>query len=376
MFMATLSHAQVYIERLRDIVSINSGSGNVQGVRQVQEKIRPWFEELGLSVELKANANGADRSGPLLVGFIKGKVNKTITLLMHADTVFEPSSPFQTITMVNEHSMKGPGVIDNKGGIIVLIEGLKKYFETTKTPQYNLRVVVTPNEEVGGAGFVDEYKKYSEDSWLVLSFEPAHGEGDIIQGRKGNLWYDVEVKGKEAHSGRSHHLGVNACHLLASKIHVIQKFTNYKKGITVSVGHLTGGQDKFNIVCGDARAKIDVRFPDQKRRSEIDQKIRAVLKDPRISISVADDTPAFNVNKVSGPLVKKYLEMVQQVEGKKVHAEVSGGVGDANFFSREGVGIIDGLGPIGGGLHTTDEYIDLRSIPTRSTILARFLLAL
>jgi glutamate carboxypeptidase len=376
LFSVTSALANVDVDRLKEIVLINSGSANIEGVRKVQETVKPWFEELGFQVELKKNPLDEKRSGPMLVAHLKGKSSKTITFVMHADTVFEPSSPFQTITMKTEHIMQGPGVIDDKGGIIVTLKVLKQYLEKNKLPKYSLRVVITPNEELGAEGFSQTFEEFSQASWLVLGLEPAYDKRGIVMGRKGNLWYEIEVQGKEAHAGRDHARGVNACQILASKIDKIKNLTDYKKGTTVSIGRIEGGQDKFNIVCGWAKAKLDVRFTNLKAKEEIAKKIEKILKSEGVSFKLVDYTAAYMMNKASKPFIEKYLDVIKQVEGTRPHAYLTGGVGDTNHFSREGVVIIDGLGPIGEGLHTAEETIDLRSLETRSQVLTNYLLGL
>ncbi|MFZ4714795.1 MAG: M20/M25/M40 family metallo-hydrolase [Bacteriovoracaceae bacterium] len=364
--------AQTPSERLETLVSINSGSENIAGVNKVQETFKPWLEELGFKVELIANPNGAEKSGKILSATLQGESEKYITFSMHADTVFEPSSPFQKINKVDNNKWNGPGVIDDKGGLVVMYLALKDYLVKNKKPKYSLRVLVTPNEEVGAIGFWEMFEEFSKDSWMVLGLEPSHENG-IVHSRKGNRWIEITVVGKEAHAGRHHQDGINACRILAEKLVEISKLTDYKKEVTVSVGHMEGGQDKFNIVCGTAKAKVDTRSPSWEKRNELVAKIDKILKDPRISYIIDDETKPFSMNKLSKKYVEQYLETIKKVEGVKPLAHASGGTGDCNHFSREGIVIIDGLGPIGGEVHTEREWIDLKSIESRAKVLSQFL---
>ena len=95
---------------------------------------------------------------------------------------------------------------------------------------------------------------------------------------------------------------------------------------------MEGGQDKFNIVCGWAKAKIDIRVPDLASYLVITKKMQKILKDPRITFSIIDETPAFNVNKISRPVIAMYLKAIEKIEGRKVISHISGGVGDVNHF--------------------------------------------
>jgi glutamate carboxypeptidase len=367
------SFASREVDRLTEIVNMNSGTANIKGVTAIQNKVKPWFEAIGFKVTLVPNPDGEKVSAPMLVAEMVGEKTETITFVMHADTVFEPSSPFQKLKMTNEFLMNGPGTMDDKGGIVMVLKALEDYLSVVKKPKYSLRVLVSPNEEVGSIGWWDTFHQFSQSSWLVLGLEPGHDDYGIVQGRKGNIWYEINVKGKESHAGRDHAEGVNACQILAKKLEEIQKLTDYKKSITTSVGRMEGGQDKFNIVCGWAKAKIDIRVPDLASYLVITQKMQKILKDPRITFSIIDETPAFNVNKISRPVIAKYLKAIEKIEGRKVLSHVSGGVGDVNHFSREGVIIMDGLGPVGGHAHTEQEFLDIRTIETRAKILTAFL---
>lgn len=370
------AYANREYSRLEELVAINSGSANLEGVTKVQQKAKQWFEAIGFKVELKNNPDGDKVSAPLLIATLAGEKPETITFIMHADTVFELSSPFQKSKMLNDSTINGPGVMDDKGGIVVAAKALEDYLSINKTPKYSLRVLISPNEEVGSVGWWSSFHEFSKNSWLVLGLEPGHDDYGIVHGRKGNIWYEIEVKGKESHAGRDHESGVNACSILAAKMLEINKLTNYKKNITTSFGRIEGGQDKFNIVCGWAKGKVDVRVPDLTSAKMIKEKMAKILKDPRITFKIEDETPAFNTNKISAPVIKKYLDLIQAIEGKKVISHSSGGVGDVNHFSREGIIIMDGLGPVGAGAHTEQESLDLKSIETRAKILTQFLLSI
>jgi glutamate carboxypeptidase len=365
------------IERLKALVAINSGSANIKGVQAVMDQIKPWFEELGFQVEFKRNPEGDAVSAPMLIATYAGANPEQISFVLHADTVFEPSSPFQKMTVIEDHSLKGPGVMDDKGGIIVFLAAMREYLkpiqDAGKKPKFTLVAAVTPNEEVGAIGWWKTFETMSKKSWLALGLEPSFNEGGIVEGRKGNIWYEISVRGKEAHAGVDHAKGINACDILSDKITRLKKLTDYQKNVTVSVGHIEGGQDKYNIVCGWAKANLDTRVPNPIARKDLKTKIEAILNDPQVSYKIVDETAPMSTNAISKPLIRKYLDTIQRIEGKRYQAHVSGGVGDANHFAREGIAIIDGLGPIGKGMHTEEEQIDLRSIPTRAKILSEFL---
>ena len=373
---------------LRELVEIDSGSANSEGVNRVQDAVAKRLKTLGFTVERFNNPDSLSKSGQLLVGTLKGRSEKTVTLLGHVDTVFELSAGFRGFKLSADGSTAiGPGVADAKGGIVVALAGLEKFLHENPNPPFSIRFVAAPSEETGSVGFTPIFSDYGKNSELVLGFEPARANGAIVKARKGNRWFHIKVSGREAHAGVDHATGVNACLELSLKLAQISSLTDPKRGMSVSIGHLEGGKDKFNIVCGHAEAKVDTRFVDFKTSHELKKKIEAILTKLEIRAqkdqtpsktewSVADESAPLEFSAKSAPYLARYLKAIQEVEGTAPEAEATGGTGDANSFSREGLVIIDGLGPVGDGSHTNDEYIKLPTLDSRAAALAHFLVGL
>lgn len=380
--------SQASLDLLKELVEINSGSANIEGVNRIQEIVAKRLKTLGFTVQLIENPQGPKVSGKLLVGTFEGISKKIVTILTHSDTVFDLSSPFQKFTLSEDgKKASGPGVIDDKGGIVVALEGLEKFLKAQPKPGFTIRFVSSPNEEVASVGFVKLFTEFGLDSAMVLGLEPARKSGAIVKGRKGNRWYHIQVTGKEAHSGVDHQDGVNACLELSMKLAQLSRLTDYKRGMTVSIGRMEGGKDKFNIVCGHAQAKVDARFSDFKTSAELHGKIVAILGQTQIHSAkgkvptktewtIEDESPPLESNSESRVHLSNYLKTIDEVEGKHVEAEATGGTGDTNTFSRVGSIILDGLGPIGDGVHTPEEFIQLDSIESRAEVLKKFLITL
>jgi glutamate carboxypeptidase len=362
---------------LKELVETNSDTANVAGVNECQEKIALKLKSLGFKNNFIKQPLKSISTGDLLVSELKGKSDKFITLLMHSDTVFPISTGFLNYKIENEKAF-GPGIIDDKGGIVVAINALSILLEQNiDMLKYSLRVIISPAEEIGSTGFLDIFSEYAKDTEYLLGFEPALENGSIISSRRGDRWYDIKITGIEAHAGRNHKKGANACHELAIKISKLHELTNYKKSISINIGHIEGGKDKFAIVCGEASAKLDVRFSDLKNRSELIQKIDRILnttyvksfenKTPTHTIfKIVDDPIPFSPTSKSIKTAEKHLEFIEKYEERKSKNELSGGTADSNFFFRKGITILDGLGPVGGNMHRNDEYILLKSIETRA----------
>lgn len=372
---------------LRELVAINSGTTNIAGVNRVQDIVAREAKTTGLSVRFETNADGAEKSGKFLVAETGAAGLRTIDLVTHADTVFETSSGFLDFTLDEKAGRaRGPGVIDDKGGIVVALEGLKRWLAKTPSGERRIRVrlLCAPSEEVGSPGFHDLLARLGREAWMALGFEPAFEDGSIVKSRRGNRWYTIRVQGRAAHSGRYFSQGVNAAHELAFKLVELHGLTDLKRNLTVSTSTLCGGDGKFNIVCAEAEARIDVRFADFETRDQVHRKVEKIIADPHLapaedgarptgSYSLADDCPPFAFTPGAATYVDRYIGIVENIERRKIEALKSGGAADVNYMSHPGLIVIDGLGPFGGGMHRTDEFIELSSLETRSEALAQLL---
>jgi glutamate carboxypeptidase len=368
---------------LKRLVEIDSGTSQIENVDRVQDVIKSHLDELGFKTTYEVNPLGPTKSGKLLIGILQGETSDFITFITHADTVFEKNSGFSGYHVEGD-SARGPGVIDDKGGLVVALDGLRQYLSSHKKPHYSLRFISSPSEETGSEGFIEDFKKISLATKLVLGFEPSLDDGSIVESRRGNRWYLISITGREAHAGRDHKKGINACLDLANKISKISSFTDYAKDVTVSIGRIEGGQDKYNVVCGFAQAKIDTRFSSIEQRDILQKKIDQVISGPAVhsalddvaasvKIETANDCPPFSVSPESQKFIHAYQDAVFSVEKVKSKSVKSPGSADSNNFSRPGVAIIDGLGPTGGGMHTKEEHLALSSLKTRAEALAKFL---
>lgn len=269
--------AQAYpaeeLEMLRSWVEVSSPSNDRAGVEILQNRMHEELADLGFACRFLPHSE--DRYAPFLQAECKGSLDAFVTLICHTDTVL-PSTGFKLSE--DGKTGYGSGVIDNKGGLIVLLSALKRFLRTGPKLKYGLRVLCSPNEEIGSVGFIPVYMENAKDTQFAIGLEPALSNGSIICQRRGNRWYDIEIIGREAHAGRSRGEHANAAHDLAKKIVALQNLNYPRHEMSVNIGHLAGGQERHNIICGRASAKLDVRFSSLKHREWLHHKIHAILE--------------------------------------------------------------------------------------------------
>ncbi len=387
--VVTFSHpllAQDSTSFLKELVDIPSGSNQAANVSRVQDQVEKRLQKLGFKIDRQKDPSGKD--GDLILATLNGKEDKFITLIVHTDTVFEPEANFEGFKISDDKLWaSGPGVIDNKGGVVVLLRGLEEFLKNIPLPRYSLRVLSSPSEEIGSPAFVKNFKSYGEDSRLVLSFEPSLDDGSIVTSRRGNRWFHFKTKGREAHAGRAFKEGVNACTEMSRLAGKISALTNFSKDLTLNIGRLSGGQDKYNIVCGMAEMKVDTRFSSLRVRDEMQKSIDKILKESNqrqlkkgikdaTTFEIVDDSPPYSPEKETPKLVSLYTKQIFEVEKKSVVASRSGASADANYLARPDLVILDGLGPTGRDMHTNKEAVYLPSLETRAQAFTKFMIAL
>ncbi|MGE4133776.1 MAG: M20/M25/M40 family metallo-hydrolase [Bdellovibrionales bacterium] len=368
------------LELLKSLAAVDSQTLKKPGVRAAQEIVAFELESLGF--ENRWIPSSDDRFSDLLVAERPGRTDKFITLVTHTDTVLDFEHPF-ALDLEGARAT-GSGVIDNKGGVVVGLSALARLLRNYPETEYSLRFLCSPNEEMGSIGFTDYFRELGPSSVFAFGLEPALDNGSIVHQRRGNRWYTITWEGREAHAGRSYGQHGNVAHDLAQKIYYLSQLTHYKKHMSVNVGHISAGKDRHNIICGRAQVKLDVRFSTIEQRDYMHRKIEKILayeRDPTLCgeekiichYDIVDDCPPFSLTRRSKALARKYAALTSQLENRKVFSQPAGGAGDVNYLSTPTNFVLDGLGPVGGGMHTTGEFLDVQTLTTRSQALATFL---
>ena len=337
---------------------------------------------LGFSIEMIANES--EKTGDLLIAEKKGKSNETITFIGHADTVFSPSEDLFFEINELENTVRGPGIGDDKGGLAMALFALENFLEENDNHHFTIVFVSSPNEEMGSIGFHEIYKTIGARSSVVFGLEPALFNGALISSRNGNRWYDIEIHGRSAHAGRFGEPFVNAAHHAAEFISRTHLLSDIENKIKVNVGAIQGGVDRYNVICDKVSIKLDTRFPTYESRDFLHYSLEKFLNKTsvecfytqeqcKVEYKIVDDCPPLPLQDKYHSLIDTYVNEVCQLEMCECHHEHSGGAADINYFYREGLIYLDGVGPITTGMHTKREVMKLDSFFTRRRALENIL---
>lgn len=366
------TNEEISINFLESLVNTNSQTQNFNGVKYVQYEVERRLKDFGLRTFFIPSPQNAAQQ--LLIGALQGKSDKNITLICHADTAapLKEKSNFK----IQGKTAIGCGVADNKGGIYVGLKALEKVANSKKELNHTLYFVCSPNEEEGSIGFHNIFNELSAHSKFVFGLEPALSDGSIISSRNGNRWYEINFKGIKAHSGRLEGEFRNAAHDMISAMNSLFAFNKkYEGKAYFNISTIEGGDGIFNILCGHAKILLDLRFCDNSLRDEFHEMLVSELDQLDATFEIKDDCPGLSRGGSHSELIQGYTSVATDIEGEKVVDKHTGGAADVNYFAHEKNFCLDGLGPKGGNLHRSDEFVIVDSLESRAEALKDLILS-
>lgn len=366
---------------LERLVNESSFTEDIAGGARVGQLLQQELAALGgLSARLVPSASG--KFAPHVVArsrAAESSAKGAVALVGHLDTVFPPGT-FEGFRRDGALA-RGPGVLDMKGGLVVILEALRVLDALGVLDTTPLRLVIVSDEEVGSPEGCKVIADEVTGARAALVFEPGRAGDAIITARKGTGSLRVVATGKAAHAGNAHAEGANAIWALARFVERAQSLTDYDRGVTVNVGTIAGGTSK-NTVPARAEAAVDLRFVSLEQREALFVQLDEMARDaaatlPGTTLTVgrgASRTPLLR-SKDNLALHGEYGACARAAGLGDVEAPLLGGGSDASTTAAVGIASIDGLGPRGTGLHTTDELMEVASLAPKAEALARFLLA-
>lgn len=364
---------------LAELVEVNSFTENTDGGRKVGTMLQELFDVEGLESRRVASDKFADH---LVVTSAWTTIGQSpIAMVGHLDTVFPPGT-FEGFKRDGDLA-RGPGVLDMKGGLVVVAWALKALAEVGALFELpGVRLVIVSDEEVGSPEGQKVITSAIDGARGALVFEAGRKNDLVITRRKGTGSMTIIAHGKAAHAGNAHKDGANALWAIAKLIDRVQSLTDYARGITVNVGKVTGGTSK-NTVPDRAEALVDIRF---ETRADGEALVAAIQKAAEEASAAVPGTRVelqggiarlpLERTDASVKLMESYLEAAKASGLGAGEAPLIGGGSDASTSHAMGIASIDGLGPRGIGFHTKDEQIEIATLVLKAKALARYLMSL
>ena len=378
---------EVMVDELIQLANLNSGSHNLVGLRRVAEWLTNWMaldpancETQSLPARMVINDRAECEqvaTSDLLLWHCRPEAVRRVLLGIHYDTVYGSEHSFQKCTRLTSDRLRGPGVADAKGGIIVLRYALQAVERFSLAGNIGWTVFLNPDEEVGSPSSSASLRALASQFECALLFEPALPNGAIVSQRKGSGLFTIIARGRAAHAGRDFNFGRNAVVHLASLIVRLGGMRDLPEGVTINVGHFLGG-GVVNVVPDTALARINVRVPDLESQHWVDRTIRDLVKEFNNQDGLTCELfGGFHAPpKLISPAMKHLMDVAELTAnrlGQQLHWTQTGGVSDGNRLAAAGLPTLDTLGPLGDCLHSANEWVSVGSLLEKSMWLVEML---
>ena len=357
------------VDTIRRLVEIESPSDSKQAVDRISAFVAEEFAALGGRAQFH---RVADFGNHLQVDFEGETQQKPVLLLGHYDTVYATGSLATMPCRVGNGRLWGPGVLDMKSGIALMLYAIRGLQEWSGRLPRPVTVLLVSDEEVGSDSSRAITENLAKQSSAVLVLEPSYGpKGAVKTARKGVGEYALKVSGVASHSGLDFEKGQSAIVELAQQIGAISKLVDLKRGLTLNVGLVQGGT-RVNVVAAEATASLDVRIARMKDAAGIDRKLRSlkpVNRKCKLAVTGGINRPPMERNAGVAMLFDRAAVIAKELGWKLSEAAVGGG-SDGNFTAGLGIPTLDGLGGVGDGAHAVHEFIVVSELPRRAALLA------
>jgi len=366
-----------YVDDLRTLVSIDSGSFHKAGVDAVNDWVQERLTKLGFIVERHPQTEFGDD----LLATLDGRGRDRILLVGHADTVFPVGTAAQRPMTIQGDKILGPGTCDMKAGLLAGLYAVEALQEVGFRDYETIAYLCVSDEECSQRRSIPLVRSESRKADAVLTLEAARDNGDIVTARKAMRWYTVEAFGHSAHAGVEPERGRSAILALAHHILALDRLNGLRPGATLNTGRVEGGSGP-NVVPDYAKIRLDLRAFTDDDIQALDDAVHAQLNKPTvpgvkvvITLEQGSLVPAMKRTAAIAELEELAQKAAREL-GFEVKGASTGGGSDANYAAAQGTPVLDGLGPVGGLDHSPDEYIELSSIVPRTALLAKLIVAI
>jgi len=370
------------LAQVQQWAAINSGSGNLAGLKLTADLLADAFAVLPGNIELqepapveKVRADGVIEiveHGRHLVVTVRPEAAVQLLFTGHMDTVFPVDHSFQDQRWLEDGVLNGPGVADMKGGIAVMLAALAAADTAPEFANVGYQILINSDEEVGSPSSAPLITALAKGKTAALTYEPALPDGTLAGERGGSGNFSIIFSGKSAHAGRNPEDGRNA--LLAAADLALRLKALTRPGLNVNPARIEGGSPN-NVVPDHAILRVNFRPMTPQIVEETDIALRTLIAD----IEQEHDVSAHlhgSFGRPPKPIdagAAKLFDLVKQCGadlGLPIAWKSSGGVCDGNNIAACGIPVVDTMGVRGGAIHSADEFLITESLVERARLSA------
>lgn len=300
-------------------------------------------------------------------------------MIAHIDTVYPAGTAAQRPFRVDGGRAYGPGVSDEKGGVVTAVEALRILHDAGYRSFARITLLIETSEERGSPGTRKLIDRLVREHDVELNMEPGDAPDVITVWRKGSATYRIAVKGRSAHAGVAPQDGRNAAVELIHQLQGVEALPHAGEGMTANPTVLRAGE-RNNVIPDYAEAQVNVRVRRPEQFAEVQSKLEqnartVVVPDTSVTVSTEPAFPPLTDNAATQALAARAKAIYARI-GRTLGTGGNGGASESALASAAGTPALDGLGAVGGGFHSPAEWLDVGSITPRIYLTARLLMEL
>ena len=378
---------QPLLDTLRDLVHIESGSKDIEGLNQIAERIAGQLKQLGGTVDVLQTSDiyrlddTPEKVGPAVQAVFKGSGSKKIMLIAHMDTVYLKGmlkgQPFR----IDGDKAYGLGISDDKQGIALIIHTVALLQKLNFKDYGTLTVLINGDEEISSPGWRSTITRVAAEQDVVLSFEGGGTDGTLRLATSGIGAAYLTVQGKASHAGAKPEDGVNALYELSHQLLQMKDLSKTDEGLKLNWTVSKAGTNR-NVIPAEATAQADARALRVADFDGLEKSLQEKVKSKLLPASKVDvkfevRRPPLEASDASRR-VAGYGKVIYQELGMSLNVveKATGGGTDAAFAALKTKGaVVEGMGLSGYGAHSNDaEYVQINTIVPRLYLATRMIM--
>ena len=378
-----------FLSTLKDLVSIESGSRDREGLDKISALIFQRLEALGARVEfiepdqsMYRMHDTPDRPGRMVKAELIGSGTKKILLIAHMDTVYLKGMLAKQPFRVDGDRAYGLGISDDKQGIALILHTLSALQKIDFNSYGKITVLINGDEEISSPASRSYLSALGAAHDATFSCEASQAKSDRLALTTAGIGaVNLNIVGKASHAGAAPELGRNALEELSFQIQQMRHLSNPKEGIKMNWTLATAGTNR-NVIPATAFATADVRVMKKEDFDLIERQVQERIKTQQIP----EAKVLMSFERRRPPLVASSQSLRMAEHAKRIYTELgkdlvlgltaAGGGTDAAFAALNTQSpVIESMGVQGFGAHSNDdEYILLSSITPRMYLLTRLIM--
>jgi glutamate carboxypeptidase len=380
---------QPLLDTLRDLVNIETGSRDVEGLNVIAGRVADQLKQLGGTVEILQPTDiyrlddTPEKIGPAVHAMFKGTGSAKIMLIAHMDTVYLKGMLKDQPFRIDGDKAYGLGIADDKQGVALILHTVAMLQKLNFKDYGTLTVLTNSDEEISSPGWRSTITKFASDQDVVFSFEGGGTDGGVRLATSGIGSAYLTVTGKSSHAGARPEGGINALYELSHQVLQMKDLSKPEQGLKLNWTVSKAGTNR-NVIPAEATAQADARALRVADFGELEKALQEKIKnrllpDSKVELKFEVRRPPLEANDASRRVAAHGKTIYGEIKlSMNVAEKATGGGTDAAFAALKTKGaVVEGMGLSGFGAHSNDaEYVRLDTIVPRLYLTTRMIMDL